>query len=189
MTSTEVAKELAEALRDLRSRINETRGQNATDAVLRIDAALAKYDAEQGKAEEPEAWKAIIGGTNGKTPFASELFNFKEMAEAYIAERPKGYSGRIVPLYAAPAPAPSAVRAPAVVAAQGVMVVEVTPDLLKALEIECERAIGQRDKYKETGVSTASHGGSHDTCFRTILESFAATRAQQGDPQKESGHD
>jgi hypothetical protein len=41
----------------------------------------------------------------------------------------------------------------------------ITTDLVA----ETERAIAQRDKFKETGISTASHGGSHDTCFETIL--------------------
>lgn len=30
----------------------------------------------------------------------------------------------------------------------------------------------QRDTYKETGVSTAHHGGSHDTCFGAILRRY-----------------
>lgn len=35
---------------------------------------------------------------------------------------------------------------------------------------EHERAIKQRDTYILTGRSTASHGGSHDTCFKRIIE-------------------
>lgn len=35
---------------------------------------------------------------------------------------------------------------------------------------EHERAIKQRDTYLLTGVSTASHGGSHDTCFAHIVK-------------------
>lgn len=38
-------------------------------------------------------------------------------------------------------------------------------DLVK----ETERAIGQRDEFLKTGVSTAGHGGSHDTCFAVII--------------------
>jgi hypothetical protein len=34
---------------------------------------------------------------------------------------------------------------------------------------ECERAMKQRDEFKATGVSTAAHGGSHDTLFGFIL--------------------
>lgn len=34
---------------------------------------------------------------------------------------------------------------------------------------ECERAISQRDEFLKTSVSTAGHGGSHDTCFGFIL--------------------
>lgn len=45
-------------------------------------------------------------------------------------------------------------------------------NLLKDLTIEHERAIGQRDKYLQTGVSTASHGGSHDTCFGFIIAKY-----------------
>lgn len=41
--------------------------------------------------------------------------------------------------------------------------------LNRDLVLECERAIRQRDKCLETGVSTASHGGTHDTCFEAIL--------------------
>jgi hypothetical protein len=45
-------------------------------------------------------------------------------------------------------------------------------NLLKDLTIETERAIYQRDKFQQTGVSTASHGGSHDTCFGFILAKY-----------------
>lgn len=38
-----------------------------------------------------------------------------------------------------------------------------------ALIAECERAMQQRDEFKRTGVSTAGHGGSHDTIFGFIL--------------------
>jgi hypothetical protein len=34
---------------------------------------------------------------------------------------------------------------------------------------ESERAIKQARKYFETGVSTASHGGGWDTCFKVCL--------------------
>jgi len=34
---------------------------------------------------------------------------------------------------------------------------------------EHERAIKQRDSFILTGVSTASHGGSHDTCFKHVI--------------------
>jgi hypothetical protein len=37
------------------------------------------------------------------------------------------------------------------------------------LVVETERAIKQRDEWLKTGVSTASHGGSHDTIFGVIL--------------------
>lgn len=46
-------------------------------------------------------------------------------------------------------------------------------ELQKALIFETERAIKQRDLYLETGVSTASHGGSHDTCFGAIMRQHA----------------
>lgn len=42
-------------------------------------------------------------------------------------------------------------------------------ELNRALDVECERAMRQRDTYKATDVSTAGHGGSHDTCFGFIL--------------------
>jgi hypothetical protein len=42
-------------------------------------------------------------------------------------------------------------------------------ELEAALVAECERAMAQRDEFKRTGISTASHGGSHDTCFGQIL--------------------
>jgi hypothetical protein len=38
-----------------------------------------------------------------------------------------------------------------------------------ALIAECERAMKQRDEFQRTGVSTAAHGGSHDTLFGHIL--------------------
>lgn len=38
------------------------------------------------------------------------------------------------------------------------------------LLVENERAIKQRDSFVLTGISTASNGGSHDTCFRYIVE-------------------
>ena len=43
------------------------------------------------------------------------------------------------------------------------------PTLVKALSWiaiwEAERVVGQAFRWKETGVSTASHGGGWDTCF------------------------
>lgn len=42
--------------------------------------------------------------------------------------------------------------------------------LVKELLQEHERAINQRDTFILTGKSTASHGGSHDTCFKHIVE-------------------
>lgn len=46
-------------------------------------------------------------------------------------------------------------------------------ELLDALShdlvIETERAIRQRDTFLKTGISTAGHGGSHDTCFPAVL--------------------
>lgn len=50
--------------------------------------------------------------------------------------------------------------------------------LTAALVAECERAMAQRDKFRETGVSTASHGGSHDTLFGQILREHTAKFAQ-----------
>lgn len=41
--------------------------------------------------------------------------------------------------------------------------------LIDDLVKEAERAIGQRDEFLKTGVSTAGHGGSHDTCFSFII--------------------
>ena len=35
--------------------------------------------------------------------------------------------------------------------------------LSRDLTVDFERAIKQRDEFLRTGVSTASHGGSHDT--------------------------
>ena len=42
-------------------------------------------------------------------------------------------------------------------------------EISNELIFETERAIKQRDEYLKTGISTASHGGSHDTCFGFIL--------------------
>lgn len=42
----------------------------------------------------------------------------------------------------------------------------------KELIIECERAMKQRDVWLQTKISNASHGGSHDTCFGTILRRY-----------------
>jgi len=51
--------------------------------------------------------------------------------------------------------------------------------LMTALIIECERAMRQRDEFLRTGISTAGHGGSHDTCFGTIVRNaLAAARAE-----------
>lgn len=41
--------------------------------------------------------------------------------------------------------------------------------LIDACVRETERAIRQRDEFLKTGVSTAHHGGSHDTCFGHII--------------------
>lgn len=41
---------------------------------------------------------------------------------------------------------------------------------VKDLLQEHERAIKQRDTFVLTGISTASHGGSHDTCFGHIVK-------------------
>lgn len=43
-------------------------------------------------------------------------------------------------------------------------------ELNNAIQIEHERAIRQRDEFIKTGISTASHGGSHDTCFKFIIK-------------------
>lgn len=48
-----------------------------------------------------------------------------------------------------------------------------------ALVLETERAIKQRDKFLETGVVTASHGGSHDTCFGPIVRKFMAELCEE----------
>jgi hypothetical protein len=48
-------------------------------------------------------------------------------------------------------------------------------NLLKDLTIETERAIKQHARWVATGKSTASHGGSHDTCFGFILAKYIAT--------------
>jgi hypothetical protein len=45
-------------------------------------------------------------------------------------------------------------------------------ELNHELVLETERAIRQRDEYLRTGVSTAGHGGSHDTCFPAILRKY-----------------
>jgi hypothetical protein len=47
-------------------------------------------------------------------------------------------------------------------------------DLVHDLVIETERAIKQRDEFLKTGVSTAGHGGSHDTCFGFIVRKYMA---------------
>ncbi len=48
------------------------------------------------------------------------------------------------------------------------------PTLTDALSYICvwesERAIKQAKKYFETGISTASHGGGWDTCFKVCIE-------------------
>ena len=47
--------------------------------------------------------------------------------------------------------------------------------LSNELDRETERAISQRDVFLKTGVSTASHGGSHDTCFSYIIRQHLTT--------------
>jgi hypothetical protein len=53
------------------------------------------------------------------------------------------------------------------------MTIKITRTAFAALEtaliVECERAMKQRDEFHRTGISTASHGGSHDTIFGHIL--------------------
>lgn len=48
------------------------------------------------------------------------------------------------------------------------------PSLVKALSWiavwENDRAVKQAFRWKETGVSTASHGGGWDTCFELCFE-------------------
>lgn len=65
-----------------------------------------------------------------------------------------------------------------------------TPAAIDALETaliaECERAMLQRDEFKRTGVSTASHGGSHDTCFGLILRSHGVA-STPAEPAKAAG--
>ena len=39
----------------------------------------------------------------------------------------------------------------------------------KEINAEHERALNQQNLFLKTGVSTAAHGGSHDTCFNHIL--------------------
>jgi hypothetical protein len=51
-------------------------------------------------------------------------------------------------------------------------------ELETALIVECQRAMEQRDRFKETGVSTASHGGAFDTCFGFILRKFGINKAE-----------
>lgn len=46
--------------------------------------------------------------------------------------------------------------------------------LERSLIIEFERAMRQRDAYAKTGVSTAGHVGSHDTCIGHILRTHFA---------------
>lgn len=46
---------------------------------------------------------------------------------------------------------------------------EAVEALDKELIIECERAMKQRNGWLDTNVSTASHGGSHDTCFGALV--------------------
>lgn len=41
--------------------------------------------------------------------------------------------------------------------------------LINEITAEHERAVRQQNLFLETGVSTAKHGGSHDTCFNHIL--------------------
>lgn len=48
-------------------------------------------------------------------------------------------------------------------------------NLLKDLTIETDRAIKQHARWVATGKSTASHGGSHDTCFAFILTKYIDT--------------
>lgn len=54
------------------------------------------------------------------------------------------------------------------------IVCEQAPTLVDAISAICiwesERAIKQAFKWKETGESTASHGGGWDTCFRVCIE-------------------
>ena len=51
---------------------------------------------------------------------------------------------------------------------------EQASSLVDAISMVCiwesERAIKQAFKWKETGESTASHGGGWDTCFRVCIE-------------------
>lgn len=65
-----------------------------------------------------------------------------------------------------------------------------TPAAIDALEMaliaECERAMLQRDEFKRTGVSTASHSGSHDTCFGLILRSHGVASTPV-EPMKAAG--
>lgn len=60
--------------------------------------------------------------------------------------------------------------------------------LMLDLVIEVERAMRQHDEFLKTGVSTASHGGSHDTCFPAILRKHRVTCAPtpQQEPQANS---
>lgn len=41
--------------------------------------------------------------------------------------------------------------------------------LSREITAEHERAVCQQNLFLKTGISTASHGGSHDTCFDHIL--------------------
>lgn len=61
------------------------------------------------------------------------------------------------------------------------------PTLVKALGFmaiwESERAVKQALEWQKTGKSTASHGGSHDTCFETafkmLLEKYPCPRVTE----------
>jgi len=55
--------------------------------------------------------------------------------------------------------------------------------LNRELVLESERAIEQRDKFLITGKSTAGHGGSHDTCFSTIVRKYFAMLNTESRPQ------
>lgn len=75
-----------------------------------------------------------------------------------------------------------AVRA-ALAAQQGAQVPQATDELERALIAECERAMLQRDEFLRTGVSTAAHGGSHDTLFGHILRKFSASPQAPAQPE------
>ena len=110
---------------------------------------------------------------------------FRVQLERSITELGKTWTGEIfgMPLNFAKALLAEFNTVPAVdnlSLAEAIKVACEKPTLVDALafmaELEAERAIRQALCWKETGVSTASHGGGWDTCFRhcfnLVMESW-----------------